>query len=277
VKIHFISGLPRSGSTMLASILRQNPRFFHFGMSSPVCDILMAVERATSRNNPMTLMLDEQVKRRLRKDIFHAIYWDKNHDVIFDTNRFWCAKLPLLTTLYPDAKVICCVRHVSWIMDSFERLYRAHPLELSALYDFAADSTVFTRCAKLASSAGVVGRALDALREGYYGEHADRLHLIDYDILAADPQRAIRRLYEVIGEPLFLHNFESIESPPANAEFDRAIGSPGLHDVRPKVELARRKTILPPMLFERFANDDFWSQVTWREDAEQKVKVADGL
>ena len=33
--IHFISGLPRSGSTLLAGILRQNPRF-HAGMTSPV-------------------------------------------------------------------------------------------------------------------------------------------------------------------------------------------------------------------------------------------------
>ena len=34
-KYHFISGLPRSGSTLLAAILRQNPRF-HAGMTSPV-------------------------------------------------------------------------------------------------------------------------------------------------------------------------------------------------------------------------------------------------
>ena len=26
-KLHFIAGLPRSGSTLLAGILRQNPRF----------------------------------------------------------------------------------------------------------------------------------------------------------------------------------------------------------------------------------------------------------
>jgi hypothetical protein len=32
---HFISGLPRAGSTLTAAILRQNPRF-HAGMSSPV-------------------------------------------------------------------------------------------------------------------------------------------------------------------------------------------------------------------------------------------------
>jgi hypothetical protein len=34
-RLHFISGLPRSGSTLLAALLRQNPRF-SAGMSSPV-------------------------------------------------------------------------------------------------------------------------------------------------------------------------------------------------------------------------------------------------
>ena len=34
-KLHFISGLPRSGSTLLAGILRQNPRF-HAAMTGPV-------------------------------------------------------------------------------------------------------------------------------------------------------------------------------------------------------------------------------------------------
>src|SRR3569832_2806671 len=34
-KYHFISGLPRSGSTLLAALLLQNPRF-HAGMTSPV-------------------------------------------------------------------------------------------------------------------------------------------------------------------------------------------------------------------------------------------------
>ncbi|MEG3936419.1 MULTISPECIES: sulfotransferase [unclassified Microcoleus] len=32
---HFISGLPRSGSTLLAALLRQNPRF-HGAMTSPL-------------------------------------------------------------------------------------------------------------------------------------------------------------------------------------------------------------------------------------------------
>jgi sulfotransferase len=41
--LHFISGLPRSGSTLLAAILRQNPRF-HSGMSSPVGALFIALQ-----------------------------------------------------------------------------------------------------------------------------------------------------------------------------------------------------------------------------------------
>ncbi|MEZ2280070.1 MAG: sulfotransferase [Microcoleus sp.] len=35
MRSHFISGLPRSGSTLLAALLRQNPRF-HSAMTSPI-------------------------------------------------------------------------------------------------------------------------------------------------------------------------------------------------------------------------------------------------
>jgi sulfotransferase len=258
MKIHFIAGLPRCGKTMLAAILRQNPRFFHFGMESPVCDVLMGTERQTSRATALTMSLDDEVKRRLRMSVFVSAYGHREQEVCWDTNRFWTAKLPLLVELFPDCKIVCCVRSVAWIMDSFERLYRRSPLELSGLYDYAPNTTVFSRCAKLATSDGVVGRALDALREAYYGEHARHLLLVDYVTLTGDPVGTMKRIYEFVEEPVFLHRFDSLESD--NDRFDTSIGSPNLHKVRPQVERVSRETILPPMLFARYANDDFW---TW--------------
>ena len=55
--IHFISGLPRSGSTLLAGILRQNPRF-HAGMTSPVGSMYMALETSMSRRNETAVFID---------------------------------------------------------------------------------------------------------------------------------------------------------------------------------------------------------------------------
>jgi sulfotransferase len=47
VKIRFISGLPRSGTTLLAAILRQNP-CFHAGISTPLADLLRTLLNAVS-------------------------------------------------------------------------------------------------------------------------------------------------------------------------------------------------------------------------------------
>ncbi|WP_332958084.1 hypothetical protein [Microcoleus sp. AR_TQ3_B6] len=53
-KVHFISGLARSGSTLLSAILRPNPRF-HSVMTSPV--------GGESRSN---IGSDESISRVLR-------------------------------------------------------------------------------------------------------------------------------------------------------------------------------------------------------------------
>jgi len=255
--IHFISGLPRSGSTLLAAILRQNPRF-HAGMSSPVGSLFMAMQGAMSRRNEAAVFIDEDQKQELLKGVFdnyyHAIHRTK---LVFDTNRAWCSKLPTLARLYPQAKVICCVRHVPWVMDSIERIIRENAFELSGIFGFEATNTVYTRVNRLALSDGLVGFAIDALREAFWGEHADRLILIGYEALARRPEDTLRQLYSFLGEPWFDHDFNDVEYEAD--EFDLALGTPNLHKVRRKVEWIERATVLPPELFDRFVNDAFWT------------------
>lgn len=260
--IHFISGLPRSGSTLLASILRQNPRF-HAMMTSPVGAIYMAMQGAVSRKNEAAVFIDEVQKQALLRGIFfnyyHAIGAEK---LVFDTNRIWCTKMPSLADHFPNAKVICCVRNISWIMDSVERLVRRNPHELSGLFGFEAGGTVYTRVNRLAMNDGLVGYALDALREAYFGAHADRLILVEYEALTRDPAHTIAELYAFLQEPPFAHDFGNVEYDAK--DFDLAIGAPGLHTVRRQVSFEPRDTVLPPELFARFENDSFWDDPAHR-------------
>jgi sulfotransferase len=255
--IHFISGLPRSGSTLLSAILRQNPHF-HAGMSSPVGSLFMAMQGATSRRNETAVFIDEAQKIELLRNIFtsyyHAIHRDR---LVFDTNRAWCSKLPALVRLFPDARVICCVRHVPWIMDSIERIIRRNPFELSGIFGFEPTNTVYTRVNRLATSDGLVGFAIDALREAFFGEHADRLILVGYEALARNPRETLQHIYRFLGAPWFEHDFDNVEYEAP--EFDIALGTPDLHTVRRKVEWIERKTVLPPELFNRFVGDAFWA------------------
>ena len=253
--LHFISGLPRSGSTLLAGILLQNPRF-HAGMTSPVGSMYRALEEAMSRRNEAAVFLSDEQRQALLKGLFSSYYQSINKETIFDTNRMWCTKLPALSKLFPDAKVICCVRSISWIIDSLETLVRKNAFELSGLFGFDGGNTVYTRVNAMAKNTGLVGYALDALREAYYGAEANRIMLLEYEDLCRRPKETLQRLYAFIGQPYFEHDFDNVVYAADN--FDLQLGARGLHTIRSKVEWIERPTILPPDVFNRFQNDMFW-------------------
>jgi len=254
-KIHFISGLPRSGSTLLAAILKQNPRFVS-GMTSPVSTLFRAIEDATSTRIETSIFITDEQKKLFLKGLFSTYYQSYEDKVIFDTSRMWCARTSLIAKLFPDSKMICCVRELSWIMDSFERIYRANEHKPSGIYGYDTGGTVYSRSVGIASSNGVVGYALDALKEAYYSEHTKNLFIIDYDNLCKNPKKIIDSLYTFLEEEQFQHDFNNVEY--SAGEFDKQLGAEGLHDVKNKVEWKSRKTILPPDLFDRYKNDNFW-------------------
>ncbi len=243
-------------------------------MTSPVGALYMALEGAMSRRNETSVFLDAGQRRALLRGVFAGYYHAADPAaVLFDTNRLWCARLAALGELFPNARVICCVREVPWIMDSIERQVSRNPFELSGLFGFEAGGTVYTRVARVAGSDGMVGYALDALREACFGAHSERLILLDYEALARAPGAVMAQLYKFLGEPLFEHDFEDVAYEAD--EFDTALGAPGLHRVHGRVEWRPRPTVLPPDLFERFANDSFWRKalprladvpaILWRE------------
>lgn len=258
-RVHFISGLPRSGSTLLSALLRQNPRF-HAGMSSPVASLFDGVLAQVSAGSEMAPLVDQAARGRLLKGLFTAYYDGNPAEVVFDTNRAWTARLPALTSLFPEARLICCVRNVAWIMDSLERQFRANGFENTKLFNSPAErSTVYTRVEALAHATRLVGFAWHALKEACWSEFADRLVIVDYDLLAARPAEVMPLLYQFLGEEPFAHDFDNVDYDAA--AFDTELGVAGLHRVHGKVEPRPRKTILPPDLFERYANIAFWQRM----------------
>lgn len=261
-KFHFISGLPRSGSTMLAAILRQNPNFVA-GMTSPLSNLFQAIENSTAKRIETSVFVSDIQREMLLKGLFDIYYQEHSDKIIFDTSRMWAARTGILLKLFPQSKIICCVRELGWILDSFERIYRRNDHKPSGIYGFDTTGTVYTRTVGIAQSSGVVGYALDALREALASDYKDRIMLVDYEDLCKEPEKNISEIYEFINEPVFKHNFKSIEY--SAGEFDRQLGAEGLHDVRGEVEWRPRETILPKDLFKRFENDNFWRNPIWHK------------
>lgn len=254
---HCISGLPRSGSTLLAALLSQHPDV-HAGMSSPVLDMLETLLVTMSGRSEYSVFVDDERREKILRGVAHSYYEDVEKPCIVDTNRAWNSQLALLGRIFPGAKVVACVRQVPWILDSIERLVRKNCLQPSLIFNYQTGGNVYSRVEGLAGANGFVGFSYNSLKEAYFSPEArGRLLLLRYERFTADPVRAMAVVSKFLGLSEFQYNLKKISLDCCG--FDEKIGMPGLHfvsgPVRPWCE---RESILPPDLFQRFTGDAFW-------------------
>jgi sulfotransferase len=250
---YFISGLPRSGSTLLSAILRQNPKF-HTGIS----DTLVSHFRSQIEvsNEVPSNEFDEQRLKHILTSTVDSFYYNVKKPIIFNTNRLWTNLLPELKALYPYTKVICCVRDINRIIDSFERMHQKNPFTISSVYGKSVDLNVYTRSHSLMVEGGVVKLPYDSLKSAFTGPHSDMLMLVEYDILTKNPEGTMKAIYNFIGQPYYNHDFNDVES--SYDEYDSNIRLKGLHTTQKVVKHTEKAYILPPDILNQYSNLEVW-------------------
>lgn len=255
--LHFISGLPRSGSTLLAALLNQNPRF-QAGMSSPLATLFMHLQTGMSAKNEFSVFIDDACRERVLTGLFESYYAGVSETkTVFDTSRMWSGRASVLKRLFPDAKIICCVRPLPMVFDSVERIVRENALEPTKMFAFDARGNIYNRVEALSRPDGMVGSAYRAVKDAFFTYGGANVVLLPYDVLAQRPAFAMEQLYAFLGEEPFEHDFENVEFQAD--EFDAQMGARGLHKVSGRVEHRPRKPTLPPDLFAKFSDSTFWS------------------
>jgi sulfotransferase len=252
---YFISGLPRSGSTLLSAILKQNPEFYA-DISSPVNNLVTGIiDTLTSGENNLNIREDR--RKNILYSLFSGYYSHIGNKVVFDTSRAWTASTSLLKELFPYTKIICCVRELTWILDSFERIAAKNCLYTNTLVDDEARPSVDTRCLSLMDPTknGTVIKPWHWLQEGM-ALNREMICLVEYKQLCKKPKETMQSLYKFIGKPYFNHDFDNVEYE--NEPFDRTCNMKDLHTVRKKVEWVERKYILPDYVLEKYTKKDFW-------------------
>lgn len=256
-KYNFITGLPRSGTTLLTAILNQNPRFTA-SISGPLARFARSVIQESSSQGGYRLQCDETMRKRIIRGIFDSYYADSSEEVVFDTNRGWSLLSPLVKDLYPSSKIIVCVRSVSWILDSFETLVRKNPYAFTSMYSTDENTNVYSRCTALMRSDRPVGFAYEGLKQLLSSREmaTGSVFILEYDRLAKRPESTMEALYKFLEEPHFEHDFNNVET--SYDEFDADVNLKGLHTTRSKVEFIERQFILPPDIVQQYANSEIW-------------------
>lgn len=259
--IHFIAGLPRSGSTLLCNILNQNPKF-HATSTSGILDIILAIRNQWENVNEFQASPNKKGKNAVVTGILQNYYSTADRPILFDKSRGWCGHIELAEHILDrKIKVIIPVRSIVDILSSFEKLWRtqAHewqfPQEKSNYFEW---QTVEGRADTWMKNDQPVGIAYNKIRDAISRGFADRMLFVEFEKLTCFPTDTMKSIYEFLEEDLFPHNFNHVEQ--TTSENDDIHGIPGLHVIRNKVEpvISDAKEILGNTVIERYSNSEFW-------------------
>ncbi len=254
-KFYFISGLPRSGTTLLSTILNQNPKF-QASISGPLARFVRAVIEQSSAQGGYRFQCDEVKRKKIIEGLFDNYYDAPDKEVFFDTNRGWNLLLPTIKDLFPYTKVLVCVRDIGWILDSFETLARKNPYSVSTMFSEPENTNVYTRSQTLMQDNKTVGFAYMALKHAITSAEKTMLMLVEYEQLSKQPKETMQAVYKFIGQPYFEHDFDNVAT--SYDEFDSDVNLKGLHTTRKKVEFVPRETVLPPDIWQRYSGLEVW-------------------
>lgn len=242
--IAFMAGMPRSGSSLLSSLLRQHPDIH----VSPTSDLVEAM--AQLRNN--WLKWDgfraqgvNEVAPRIREvlygmmESFYKVELAEGKLVI-DKNRAWPAYIEMFEEVTDEkATIICPVRSVVDIVASFERLRHSNPLTAPHGKDmeYISGQCIRGRVEILCADGGIVGmtarRITDAIDRGL----ADRLLFVPYSSIVTDPVSTCIHLFGMLGLKPMRVRTESIL--PDNHASDMEVWGVPLHNVGDRVDPTR--------------------------------------
>ena len=249
--IHFLSGLPRSGSTVLSSLLNQHPQV-HSTSTSGLIDIMGAVCMAWEQS-PSTVAqsADKEEAYRLLRSVADSKYETVSKPVIVDKSRGW-ANPQIMDTLTQalgrPPKIIATVRNPADCAASFVRVAKPK------------DVPTFLRSSQLIAH---LKSSYAILNQGYE-KHPDNFCFIDYDDLIQSPQAQMDRVIEFLGLEPHKFDFHNIDTKVVAEKDDEAWGIPNLHTIAPRLGKQHNqdaKTVLG------FKYDDFDPPKFWRGES----------
>jgi len=262
-KFFFISGLPRSGSTLLCNILAQNDNVFVSKATSGCHDVLFGIRNQWDKliEHQAEGVDYEQLKRVLQSVLNSYHSTDKN--TIVDKGRGWLSLIEMAEFILGYVpKIIVPVRNVSEILSSFEKLWRNSTGQSQWLFeqgDYIKSQTVEGRCDIWASGSQPVGLAYNRVKDAISRGYKNNLLFVEFDDLTTKPAQTLKRVYDYLELPYYQHNFNNVEQ--YTKEDDEGVHRiPNLHKIKPVVVPVPHDSdkILGKFLVDKYSNLELW-------------------
>lgn len=245
---HFLAGLPRSGSTVLAALLNQHPDV-HASATSGMGDLMFNTFQAWKNSLAEQASTDvEQVKAVLR-GIMDTRYSHVEKPVIIDKARNWAeaTTLGVLKELLPyKPKIIATVRNVEDCAASFVRIAKPNDLDHFLRNDGLIEH---------------LKQSYQVLNSGFNYDKSCFL-FVEYEDLLEEPQKQMRRIEEFLGLSAFEYDLHHLDETAPKERDEEIWQVPGLHDVKPELKKQHNqdsRDVLEHM-YQNFVQPCFWRE-----------------
>lgn len=202
-QIVYLSGLPRSGSTVLSNVLAMHPEISSTP-SSPLCSIVQNMRRQWSDDPFLLAQLDDNfdgVHERLKrstKALMQAWCEEYPTPVVIEKNRGWLNGVEWLRELDPDFKIIVTLRDLRDVYTSVEKQHRK-TLFLD-FPDHMEHNFVDVRANHLFGDGGIVGSVLKGIQNvGDIPNISQHFYYWRYEDFLEDPVQITNHLFDFIG------------------------------------------------------------------------------
>jgi sulfotransferase len=238
-KIHFVSGLPRSCSTLLCNILAQNPQI-HSTPTSLLHEIGYIARKVFQTEEAKTVdgeTVEKMYLDYVRAGTENAFNSITDRPIVVDKCRSWIGHLDQTFKIWPNAKILVPVRDIRGVMCSMEKKFQLHPSPFNGVEE--ANPQNWTTLEKRIQgwlSSPPVGIAIERLWEASR-RFGDRLLYVHAEKLCSNPNKVINEIYNYFEMESYEHNFKNVEQ--YTKEHD--IGFPyGDHTIRSEVKSLKK-------------------------------------
>jgi sulfotransferase len=267
-KFFFMSGLPRSGSTLLSSILNQNPEVYS-SPNSPMCGMMFNLERSLIASEQYNAFPKPQVMSRTIMGVLDNYYSDIDKQFIIDKSREWAIQehfAVLLRNLPYEPKIVLTVRNITDILASFIYMVNQQPGNDNFIDRAIQAGNVFNlyrsiddiRCDHLMMPKGLIDNGLYGIAYAMLEENKQYFHIVEYEDLINKTSDTIDGIYNFLGIDKFAHDLSNIKN--VTKENDEIYGVPGMHDVRESITKRpiNKEQILSPYILNKYQGLEFW-------------------
>ena len=229
MNFHVITGLPRSGSTLLCNILNQRSDSFASSTSalpaalSSISTLLSNSPEETSRL--ANIAGTEENHLRIGRSLIET-WHDTDAINIFDKSRGWSSQSLMLRSVAPESGIIVTVRDPRNILASIERQNAK-----TGLYNTG--KSLFEICSKHVSDEGLIGAPIKGI-EDLIRRNIPNVCFVEYEKLCSNPSEILRNIELVCKLEPHVYDFNNVES--LATDLDVLYRNKYLHQTSSKVE-----------------------------------------